>query len=1065
MEANRQPTIEELQKLVDPKNPELLKEFGGVHKLALLLNSNSETGLKNDVQILDTQKAKYGDNSLPEPVLHSFIEFVWEALQDQTLLVLICAAAVEVGIGIYKSWFAQEKDELALIDGGAIIVAIIIVVLIGSISDYRKQGQFRALNDFGKSLSVVKVVRGGETVQVAIDRIVVGDVVVIETGVVIPADGILINGYNVEIDESTMTGEPHAIKKDEINDPFLLSGTNVNNGVGKMLVIGTGIYSMNGKSLQALDVEPEDTPLQQKLNVLADFIAKGAFYLAIAMIVLLLIVYFVTNRGISDSLKISEDILMLLILAVTVVVVAVPEGLPLAVTLSLAHATLQMLKDNNLVRHLASCETMGNATTICSDKTGTLTLNKMTVVEGVILEHSFVQETCESVKELILKENPEKMPKVLALVAKSLNVNSTAGLTINHEGKAVIEGSKTEIAILDYLTKLGYPYDVDRKSAKISTIVPFSSQRKRMSCIVKLANDSGFEETLGLTKSDQPEIEFIFVKGASEIVFKNCNRILSKRGRIEQITPEMKEMYLKKISEYAGRALRTICAAIKPISHEKTPFYDDGSIADDIDLIMVALFGILDPLRPEVPAAVAKCQTAGITVRMVTGDSIDTAKAIARGCGILTADGLVMEGPAFREMSQEEMDKTLPKLQVLARSSPLDKQILVNNLKRLGETVAVTGDGTNDAPALSSAHVGFSMGIAGTEVAKEASDIVLMDDNFASLVRAVVWGRCVYDAIRKFLQFQLTVNISAVVITIVTSIYTTVTGPKSPESILNAVQLLWVNLIMDTLAALALATDNPTDELLNRKPSKRTEPIVNADMFRQIIAQAVYQIIICLSLYFKGADWFEANQVNNSGDLDSPYPGFRTASIVFNVFIFCQIFNEINCRSITTDYNVFKNILHNRIFIVILFLTIVGQVIIVEFGGIVFQIDSNGLDGIGWALSFGLGFGSLVVGFLVRVLPPFPVPGFLIVEGEDIPSKKDYQQLEIRVIEKTPSRLSLHQQNRGWKKLRLYVTTANTFKTTATRRDLGSQQMMNSSLVKRAIADARSRGSFNNLNE
>ncbi|KAJ3260627.1 Calcium-transporting ATPase 10, plasma membrane-type [Boothiomyces macroporosus] len=1035
MEVSNQPTIEQLQKLVDPKNPELLKQFGGVHNLAVLLNSSTENGLKNDDNTIAKQKELYGDNSLPEPVLHSFLEFVWEALQDQTLLVLIFAAALEVSIGIYKSWFATQKDGLALIDGGAIIVAILIVVLIGSISDYRKQGQFRALNDFGKSLSVVKIIRSSETIQVAMDQIVVGDIVVIETGVVIPADGILVGGFNVEIDESTMTGEPHAIKKDELNDPFLLSGTNVNNGVGKMLVIGTGINSMNGKSLQALDIEPEDTPLQQKLGALADFIAKGAFYLAIAMIVILLIIYFVTNRGISDSLKISEDILMLLILAVTVVVVAVPEGLPLAVTLSLAHATLQMLKDNNLVRHLASCETMGNATTICSDKTGTLTLNKMTVVEGVLIETCFEQDTNGGLKDLLIKENPDAMNNVLSLVAKSLNVNSTAGLTINHEGKAVIEGSKTEIAILDFMAKLGYPYDIDRKSTKVTTIVPFSSLRKRMSCVVSLDRDAQLETIFGVT--EQPRMEFIFVKGASEIVFENCNRILTKTGKVELITEEKKQLYRHKISEFAGKALRTICAAIKPITNEKTGFYQDGTIADDTELVMVALFGILDPLRPEVPGAVAKCQAAGITVRMVTGDSIDTAKAIARGCGILTADGLVMEGPAFRVLTQEEMDTTLPKLQVLARSSPLDKQILVNNLKRLGETVAVTGDGTNDAPALSSAHVGFSMGIAGTEVAKEASDIILMDDNFASLVRAVVWGRCVYDAIRKFLQFQLTVNISAVVITVVTSIYTTVTGPKSPKSILTAVQLLWVNLIMDTLAALALATDNPTDALLNRTPSKRTEPIVNADMFRQIIAQAIYQIAVCLLLYFKGGDWFEITQTDFSVSTDVPYPGYKTASLVFNVFIFCQIFNEINCRSITT----------------------------VEFGGIVFQIDSNGLNGVGWAISFGLGFGSIVVGYLVRVLPPFPVPGFLIVEGEDIPAKRDYQQLEIRVIEKTPSRLSLHQPTGGWKKLRLYVTTANKFKTTSTRKDLGSQQMMNTTLVRKAIADARSRGSFNNLNE
>ena len=955
------------------------------------------------------RRAFYGTNALPEPVSKTLLQFMWEALQDKTLIVLIVAAVVEMSIGIYK--FMSKNDSLALLDGGAIIVAgkkkepiqnnqlvlssknkfyflvlVLVVLLVGSSSDFRKQSQFRELNDFSKSLCETKVVRDGETVSVANTDLVVGDICILQTGDVLPADGLLFEGFNVQTDESTLTGEPFSIGKDSNNDPFLLSGTKVVNGVGKMIVVATGVNSLNGRSILALEVEPECTPLQAKLGVVADMIASFGIFCAVSMIVVLLIVYFIVNAGHLTLWTTLDNVLALFILAVTVVVVAVPEGLPLAVTLSLAHATLKMLKDNNLVRHLTACETMGNATTICSDKTGTLTMNKMTVVRGSIMGVDFDD------KDIAENLSKQTKPSVFSLICRTLNVNSTADETKDKEGNIVFTGSKTEVALLEMTKKLGFHYKDDRAAAVVTAIEPFSSDRKRMSCVIRQPVDSelealfGFSDPLEAIEPSQESREWVCVKGASEIILGSCNRYIDSDGHIQPLPQKHRVILESNIENYAADALRTIGFALRPNPRFKKTLSADTisglsedaqKISDDSDMIFAGLVGIQDPLREEVPAAVAACQMAGVTVRMVTGDNALTARAIARGCGILTADGLVMEGPKFRTLTQDEMDSVLPKLQVLARSSPLDKQVLVNNLKRLGETVAVTGDGTNDAPALTSADVGFSMGIAGTEVAKEASDIILLDDNFASLVKAVVWGRCVYDSIRKFLQFQLTVNLSAVLITVVTAFVTTVRYPYTMVSVLSPIQLLWINLIMDTMAALALATDPPTPELLQRKPSSRREPIVSQDMAKMVIAQAIYQTAICLVLYFCGPDWFgtkpsEADKIAEIG------VDVVTATIIFNTFVFAQVFNEINCRSIDRDVNVFKRFFSNPTFVIILIVTIVAQFIIVQFCGLVFKTDIDGLSWSSWLISVGLGAGSLPVGFLVRIFPEYSLPKWIV---------------------------------------------------------------------------------------
>jgi Ca2+-transporting ATPase len=570
---------------------------------------------------------------------------------------------------------------------------VIIVALISSISNYQKQAQFKKLNDFSKSLSEAKVIRGGIAIQIPSGEVVVGEIMPIETGDILLADGLLINGDYIEVDESTMTGESMGVRKDLSTDPFLISGTKLINGVGRMLVLATGVHSLNGKALLSLEVEHEETPLQSKLRQLADSIAKFAITSAFLFSLLLIGAFFAFGYNDGSVTDISASIVRLIILGITIVVVAVPEGLPLAVTLALAHATIKMVQDNNLVRHLAACETMGNATTICSDKTGTLTLNKMTVVkatimclnlEGEQLSPNFITEFAQ------VNQDWEHLRKVLFLIAKSLYFNTTAAEFLDRNGDMVLKGSKTEIAVLHLIEKLGFKNEDLKKASKLIQMVPFSSSSKRMTIVLELPPDIEMDKKLDIIPCNSNR-NWICVKGAPEEILKNCSYVLRPPGRIVPLSKTLEDEIRKMIDGYSERALRTLCAAIKPIGENDAFLAPDGLIADRYDMVLVCLIGIEDPLRPEVPSAIASCKSAGIKVRMVTGDSIGTAKSIGKACGILTEQGIAMEGPEFRNLSPAEMDEILPNLQILARSTPLDKQILVKRLKQLNEVVAVTG--------------------------------------------------------------------------------------------------------------------------------------------------------------------------------------------------------------------------------------------------------------------------------------------------------------------------------------------------------------------------------------
>jgi Ca2+-transporting ATPase len=793
-----------LMDLVDPKNPSALKDLGGVDGVAQSLCVD----LKQGIDFLDEKvgvarrRECFGKNEVHPPPPPSIWQLIKEAMKDKILILLAVAGMISLAIGIYQDVSNKNPNEPKIhwVEGTAIMLAVIIVVLVNSLNDYQKEKQFRKLNA-KKEDRQIRVLRGGVQTQISIFNVVVGDVVLLEPGDVVPADGLVIESHNLACDESGATGESDAIKKGRNeHDPFLLSGTKVIEGIGQMLVIAVGPHSFHGKTLIALQVESAETPLQIKLDNLAESIAKVGASIAIALLIILIVKYVIKN-SVNDSWPengsdIFNKIVNICIQAITVVVVAVPEGLPMAVTLALAFATTRMIADNNLVRVLAACETMGNATTICSDKTGTLTQNKITIVQGRFGGSRFMK--IEKIGEFF-----GSLPDwIRGIIVHGIAVNSTAYENVDQATKSVVSvGSKTEIALINFIAKgSGADYLKLRQEAKIAQIYPFSSQRKSMTIIIEMSSSH-------MQNSKYSRDEFFYrqyTKGASEMVLEFCDKTISADGSVIPLEKSEKDYIQDYITELASNALRTIGIAYRDFSISEYESLDLDN-PSTTKMTFLGVVGIEDPLREGVVEAVKACQEAGIFVRMVTGDNLITAQSIASRCGILMKGGLIMEGPRFRRLSEDQLTEMIPRLQVLARSSPTDKQILVRKLREMGEVVAVTGDGTNDGPALRAADVGFSMGIAGTEVAKEASSIILMDDNFASIVKAVAWGRCVNDSVRKFLQFQLTVNVTAVLIAFISAII-----DKDDSSVLSAVQLLWVNLIMDTLAALALATDTPT---------------------------------------------------------------------------------------------------------------------------------------------------------------------------------------------------------------------------------------------------------------
>ncbi|KAM9671931.1 plasma membrane calcium-transporting ATPase 1 isoform 2-T11 [Trichechus inunguis] len=895
-------TLAELRALMELRSTDALRKiqesYGDVYGICTKLKTSPNEGLSGNPADIERREAVFGKNFIPPKKPKTFLQLVWEALQDVTLIILEIAAIVSLGLSFYQppegdnalcgevSVGEEEGEgEAGWIEGAAILLSVVCVVLVTAFNDWSKEKQFRGLQSRIEQEQKFTVIRGGQVIQIPVADITVGDIAQVKYGDLLPADGILIQGNDLKIDESSLTGESDHVKKSLDKDPLLLSGTHVMEGSGRMVVTAVGVNSQTGiiftllgaggeeeekkdekkkekknkkqdgaienrnkakaQDGAAMEMQPlksedggdsdekdkkkanlpkkEKSVLQGKLTKLAVQIGKAGLLMS-AITVIILVLYFVIDTfwvqkrpWLAECTPIYiQYFVKFFIIGVTVLVVAVPEGLPLAVTISLAYSVKKMMKDNNLVRHLDACETMGNATAICSDKTGTLTMNRMTVVQAYINEKHYKK----------IPEPEAIPPNILSYLVTGISVNCAYTSKIlppeKEGGLPRHVGNKTECALLGLLLDLKRDYQDVRNEIPeeaLYKVYTFNSVRKSMSTVLK-NSDGSFR---------------IFSKGASEIILKKCFKILSTNGEAKVFRPRDRDDIIKTVIEpMASEGLRTMCLAFRDFpAGEPEPEWDNEN---DIvtGLTCVAIVGIEDPVRPEVPDAIKKCQRAGITVRMVTGDNINTARAIATKCGILHPgeDFLCLEGKDFNrrirnekgEIEQERIDKIWPKLRVLARSSPTDKHTLVKGIidstvSEQRQVVAVTGDGTNDGPALKKADVGFAMGIAGTDVAKEASDIILTDDNFTSIVKAVMWGRNVYDSISKFLQFQLTVNVVAVIVAFTGACITQIIivqfgGKPFSCSELSIEQWLWsIFLGMGTLLWGQLISTIPTSRL------------------------------------------------------------------------------------------------------------------------------------------------------------------------------------------------------------------------------------------------------------
>ncbi|KAL9942098.1 plasma membrane calcium [Verticillium nonalfalfae] len=992
-----------LNKLLNPKSLSAFYALGGVNGLAKGLQTDLKSGLSIDettvsrrVTFEDATNNKspvyvlpdgvkglapyqtsgesfkdrisaYGTNTLPAKKATPLWRLAWQTYKDPILILLTGAAIISLALGLYETFGVEhgpdDPPSVDWVEGVAICVAILIVTLVGSLNDWQKEKAFVKLNA-KKDDREVKVIRSGKSFMINVHDIIVGDVLHLEPGDLVPVDGIFITGHDLKCDESSATGESDALKKTPGDqafhllqtgnapkdlDPFIISGAKVLEGMGTFVVTSVGTNSSFGKIMMSVRTEMDATPLQKKLERLAMAIAKLGFASA-ALLFFVLLFRFVAQldtdtRTAADKGSAFMDIL---IVAITIIVVAVPEGLPLAVTLALAFATTRLLKEKNLVRVLRACETMGNATTICSDKTGTLTTNKMTVVAGAFGSANFSKS--ESDESTGVVKFASSLPAATKeLIVQSIAINSTA-FEGEEDGEATFIGSKTETAMLHFARNhMGMQSLAEtRANETVAQMMPFDSSKKCMGAVVKLPGNGGYR---------------LLVKGASEILLDYCDSTVDINSlAISSMTESDRDHLRATITAYAKKSLRTIAMVYFdfpqwPPSHVESKDGHADLAAVLKNLVFLGVVGIQDPVRPGVPEAVRKAAGAGVTTRMVTGDNAVTAQAIATECGIYTEGGLILEGPVFRTLTEEQFAEQLPRLQVLARSSPEDKRILVTRLKAMGDTVAVTGDGTNDAPALKAADVGFSMGISGTEVAKEASAIVLMDDNFTSILTALKWGRAVNDAVQKFLQFQITVNITAVLLAFISA----VSHPEM-KSVLTAVQLLWVNLIMDTFAALALATDPPTEKILDRKPQGKKAPLITLNMWKMIIGQAIFQLTATLILHFAGARilGYDTSDAQKQLELDT---------MIFNTFVWMQIFNEFNNRRLDNKLNIFEGIQRNPFFIGINCIMVGAQVAIIFVGKEAFSISPDPIDGVQWAICVVLAMLSLPMAVLIRFFP------------------------------------------------------------------------------------------------
>ena len=849
------------------------------------------TGL-TDAQVAESRE-KHGVNILTpaekDPLWKRFLE----KFSDPLIIILLIAGALSIGISCYEFWGLHEGAGVFFEPIG-IFIAILLATGLAFIFELKADKEFALLNQVNDD-EPVQVIRNGNAVQVPRKDVVVGDIVILNTGEEVPADGELLEAVMLNIDESTLTGEPicHKTTDPADFDPeatfpsnHAMRGTKIMEGHGVMRVLAVGDKTENGKVFEAAQIDDSvKTPLNEQLDGLGDLITKISYAFAGLIVVGRLVMYFINMGGDGfDWVSFLAYFLQTLMVAVTLVVVAVPEGLPMAVTLSLAYSMRRMLKTNNLVRKMHACETMGATTVICTDKTGTLTQNQMQVYKADFFG------------------NPSDQ-----VIYEGIAANSTAQLDVSKE-KPVVLGNPTEGALLLWLRERGVDYTTLRENSEHLEELPFSTERKYMATVVRSTDGK----------------RILYVKGAPEIVFGMC-------GDTAGVT---KEEIDARLLEYQGMAMRTLGFAYSELPSDGKEVLNNGKIEFG-NLTFLGIVAISDPVRADVPDAVREVLNAGIKVKIVTGDTPGTAKEIGRQVGLwddaVDSDVNIITGPEVAGMSDEELRDRVGELKIIARARPLDKKRLVEALQANNEVVAVTGDGTNDAPALKAAHVGLSMG-DGTAVAKEASDITILNNSFSGITNAVMWGRSLYKNIQRFILFQLTVNLAACLTVLVGSFM----GTQPP---LTVTQMLWVNLVMDTFAAMALASLPPSRSVLRDKPRNRRNFIISPAMGRSILFTGGVFGLVMLGLLWT----LEHASVLSPCQILSPViSGYKNLSpyelaLFFTFFVMLQMWNLFNARAFETGQSAF-HLRHCGEFMFIVLTVFIGQVIIVTFGGEFFNV-------------------------------------------------------------------------------------------------------------------------------
>lgn len=879
----------------------------------------------SDQQVAESRQ-KHGSNMITPVAKESVWKKFLEKFKDPTIIILIVAALLSFGVAIFEMTQHGKGGE-ALLEPLGIFVAVLLATGLAFYFEQKADKEFAILNKVNDD-EPVRVIRNGHTVEVPKRDIVVGDIVIVETGNEVPADGKLLESVSLSVDESTLTGEPIAAKTDDerlfdseatFPSNHLMRGSKVMEGYGVCEIFAVGDATEDGKVFRAAQIDDSvKTPLNEQLDRLGGLISKLGYGIALAVLIGRIAVYF-WGLEVFEWSSFATYLLDTIMLSVTVVVVSVPEGLPMAVTLSLAYSMRKMLQTNNLVRKMHACETMGATTVICTDKTGTLTENQMRVSDARFFE---------------LTDNQLIDDTASQQVRQNMVLNSTATLDQEEGGEPKVFGNPTEGALLLWLHSLGIDIESVRKEAEVVAQVPFSTERKYMATVVRSSSGQ----------------LLLYVKGAPEIVLG-----LSAETAGEVST----EAIEKRLYEYQSQAMRTLGFACQLLDTLEEGIADGKLVAKN--LTFQGIVAISDPVRSDVPDAIGECLNAGISVKIVTGDTVATATEVARQIGLwqeTDTDAQVITGPEVAALTDEELRERIGEVKVVSRARPMDKQRLVEALKENGEVVAVTGDGTNDAPALKVAHVGLSMG-DGTSIAKEASDITIVDNSFASIGRAVMWGRSLYQNIQRFILFQMTVNVVACLIVLVGALF----GTQSP---LTVTQMLWVNLIMDTFAAMALASLPPTKRVMNEAPRDRQAFIIDKSMSHAILYTGVFFFLILVGLLtlFNHYDITGITDFFPLGEKESPHFISRyEQSLFFTIFVWLQFWNMFNARAFKSGRSAF-HFKGAKGFVMIALVILIGQVFIVTFGGEMFSVVPLSVQD--WVLSLLLTSPVLIFGEMLR---------------------------------------------------------------------------------------------------